>query len=78
MQTVTTKLPARPLTGSASTAPKKRRLKGPIFWVVLGLIGLFLLFGGIKALQIFAMVSAGAKMVPPPTTVTSAVVKQTD
>jgi len=78
MQTVATKLPARPPTGSASSAPKKRRLKGPIFWVVLGLIGLFLLFGGIKALQIFAMVSAGAKMVPPPTTVTSAVVKQTD
>lgn len=78
MQTVTTKLPARPLTGSASSAPKKRRLKGPIFWVVLGLIGLLFLFGGIKVLQIFTMVSAGAKMVPPPTTVTSAVVKQTD
>jgi membrane fusion protein (multidrug efflux system) len=50
----------------------------PIVWVVLGLIGLALLFGGIKVLQIFAMVSAGAKMVPPPTTVTSAIVKQAD
>ena len=50
----------------------------PIFWVVLGLIGLLLLFAGIKVLQIFAMVSAGKKMVPPPTTVTSAIVKQAD
>ena len=56
----------------------KRSQKGPVFWVVLGIIGLFLLFGGIKALQIFTMVSAGAKMVPPPTTVTSAVVRQAD
>ena len=57
---------------------KERSQKGPIFWVVLGLIGLFLLFAGIKVLQIFTMVSAGKKMVPPPTTVTSAIVKQTD
>jgi membrane fusion protein, multidrug efflux system len=78
MQTVTTKLPTRHLTGSASSAPKKRSLKGPIFWVVLGLIGLFLFFAGIKVLQIFTMVSAGKKMIPPPTTVTSAIVKQTD
>ena len=45
---------------------------------MLGLVGLFLLFAGIKVLQIFTMVSAGKKMVPPPTTVTSAIVKQTD
>jgi len=45
---------------------------------VLGLVGLFVLFAGIKVLQIFTMVSVGKKMVPPPTTVTSAIVKQTD
>ena len=77
MPTATTKLPARPATASSSTAPKRSQ-KGPVFWVVLGIIGLFLLFGGIKALQIFTMVSAGAKMVPPPTTVTSAIVQQAD
>ena len=78
MQTGTTKLPSRPITGSASSAPKKRSQKKPIFWVVLGVIGLFLLFAGIKALQIVTMISAGSKMVPPPTTVTSAVVKQAE
>jgi len=78
MQTATTKLPSRPITGSASSAPKKRSQKKPIFWVVLGVIGLFLLFAGIKALQIVTMISAGSKMVPPPTTVTSTVVKQAE
>lgn len=77
MQTATTKLPLRPLAGSASSAEKRIR-KGPIFWVVLGLIGLFLLLAGIKVLQIVTMVSAGARMVPPPTTVTSAIVQQAD
>jgi membrane fusion protein (multidrug efflux system) len=77
MQTATTKLPSHPIAGSASSAPKRSQ-KGPIFWVVLGLIGLFVLFAGIKVLQIFTMVSAGAKMVPPATTVTSAIVKQAD
>ncbi len=77
MQTATTKPPSRPIAGSAFSAPKRGQ-KGPIFWVVLGLIGLFLLFAGIKVLQIFTMISAGKTMVPPPTTVTSAIVKQAD
>ena len=78
MQTATTKLPSRqPISSSAPSTPRRSQ-KGPIFWVVFGLVGLFLLFAGIKVLQIFTMVSAGKKMVPPPTTVTSAIVKQTD
>jgi membrane fusion protein, multidrug efflux system len=78
MQTATTKPPSRPIAGTASSAPKKRRLFWPIVWVVLALIGLFFFFGGVKVLQIFTMISAGKAMVPPPTTVTSAIVKQAD
>jgi len=78
MQTATTKLPSRPTAANSASSAPRRSQKGPIFWVVLGLVGLFLLFAGIKVLQIFTMVSAGKKMVPPPTTVTSAIVKQTD
>jgi membrane fusion protein (multidrug efflux system) len=77
MQTATTKLPSHPLTGSSSSTPKRSR-KGPIFWVIFGLIGILLLLGGIKVLQIYTMVSVGGKMVPPPTTVTSAIVKEAD
>ena len=40
------------------------------------MVALFLLIAGIKALQICTMISAGKKMVPPPTTVTSAEVKE--
>jgi len=78
MQTATTKLSSRPTAANSASSAPRRSQKGPIFWVVLGLVGLFLLFAGIKVLQIFTMVSAGKKMVPPPTTVTSAIVKQTD
>jgi membrane fusion protein (multidrug efflux system) len=78
MQTATTKLPSRPTAASSASSAPRRSQKGPIFWVVLGLVGLFLLFAGIKVLQILTMVSAGKKMVPPPTTVTSAIVKQND
>ena len=77
MQTATNKLPSHPLTGLSSSAPKRSR-KGPIFWVIFGLFGLFLLLGGIKVLQIYTMVSVGGKMIPPPTTVTSAIVKEAD
>ncbi len=47
-------------------------MRGPIFLVVLGLVGIFVLIAGIKGLQIFTMIKEGKAMVPPPTTVTSA------
>ena len=50
----------------------------PIILFVAGLVLIFLVLAGIKALQIYTMISAGKKMVQPPTTVTSAVVKQSD
>jgi len=50
-----------------------------IVWkVVAALVGLFLLIAGIKVWQFAAMISAGKKMVPPPTTVTSAEAKKAD
>ena len=55
-----------------------KRARGAVFKVILALVGVFLIIAGIKALQIFTMVSAGKKMVPPPTTVTSADVKKGD
>jgi membrane fusion protein, multidrug efflux system len=76
MQTATTKLPSRPLTGSS--APKKRSLVWPIILVIVGLFLVALGFFVIKKLQFDAMESAGKKMAPPPTTVTSAIVKQAD
>jgi membrane fusion protein (multidrug efflux system) len=63
---------------TTTSARPRRSQKGPIFWVILGLVGIFLLFAGIKALQIVTMIKAGKAMVPPPTTVTSAIVKQAD
>jgi membrane fusion protein (multidrug efflux system) len=77
MQTVTARAPVRSERTTTSAQPRRSQ-KGPIFWVVLGLVGIFLLFAGIKALQIVTMIKAGKAMVPPPTTVTSAVVKQAD
>jgi membrane fusion protein, multidrug efflux system len=55
-----------------------KRARGAVFKVIAALVGVFLIIAGIKALQIFTMISAGKKMVPPPTTVTSADVKQGD
>jgi membrane fusion protein (multidrug efflux system) len=49
-----------------------------VFKVVAALIGLFLIIGGIKAMQIMKLISTGKAMVPPPTTVTSAEVAQAD
>ncbi len=77
MQTVTARAPVRSERTTTSAQPRRSQ-KGPIFWVILGLVGIFLLFAGIKALQIVTMIKAGKAMVPPPTTVTSAVVKQAD
>ena len=58
--------------------PKRKRARGAVFKVILALVALFLLIAGIKALQIVTMVSAGKKMVPPPTTVTSTDVQKGD
>lgn len=55
-----------------------KRARGAVFKVIAALVGIFLIIAGIKALQIFTMISAGKKMVPPPTTVTSADVKKGD
>jgi membrane fusion protein (multidrug efflux system) len=49
-----------------------------VWKVIAGLVAVFLLIAGIKVMQIVTLVSAGKKMVPPPTTVTSADVKQGD
>jgi len=49
-----------------------------VWKVVFALVGVFLIIAGIKALQFWTMISAGKKMVMPPTTVTSADVKQGD
>ena len=63
---------------TTSAPPQKKRARGAVFKVVAGLVTLFLLIAGIKAWQIMTMISAGKKMVPPPTTVTSADVKKGD
>ncbi len=82
MQTVITKSPTtQPHLGpsSAPAAPvKKRKSKGAIFLVILGLVVIFFLIFGTKALQIVAMISEGKAMVEPPTTVTSAKVQKAD
>jgi membrane fusion protein (multidrug efflux system) len=60
-----------------SQTPMKRTTK-TVWKVIAGLVGVFLIIAGIKVLQIVTLVSAGKKMVPPPTTVTSAAVKKGD
>jgi len=78
MQTATNRTLSQPSSGtSASSAPKRRPTRA-VIRVVLGLLGIFLVIAGIKALQIFSMVSAAKSMVPPPTTVTSAKVQKGD
>jgi membrane fusion protein, multidrug efflux system len=77
MQTATTRPPARPERVAPSSAPRRSQ-KGPIFWVILGLILVFALFAGLKVLQFSTMMKAGKSMAPPPTTVTSTVVKQAE
>jgi membrane fusion protein (multidrug efflux system) len=55
-----------------------KRTTKTVWKVVAGLVGVLLIVLGIKALQFWTMISAGKKMLPPPTTVTSADVKQGD
>ncbi|MDQ3116660.1 MAG: efflux RND transporter periplasmic adaptor subunit [Verrucomicrobiota bacterium] len=82
MQTAITKSPTTQSHSGSSFAPaapaKKRRSKGAIFLVILGLVVIFVLIFGTKALQIVAMISEGKAMVEPPTTVTSAKVQKAD
>lgn len=56
----------------------KKRARGKVFLVIVGVIAIFLVIAGIKVLQFATMIKAGAAMVPPPTTVTSAKVEQAD
>jgi membrane fusion protein (multidrug efflux system) len=49
-----------------------------VWKVIAGLVLLFLIIAGIKALQFKTMIAGASKMVPPPTTVTSAEVKKAD
>ena len=49
-----------------------------MFIAIGGLVAVVILLVLIKGLQIFTMISAGKKMLPPPTTVTSAFVKEED
>jgi membrane fusion protein (multidrug efflux system) len=55
-----------------------RRSRRFVLGTVFAVFALFFLIGDVKALQFKAMFAAGAKMVPPPTTVTSAEVKKGD
>ena len=68
-----------PSSAPVSSAPPPRKRTGrAVFKVVAGLVAVFLLIAGIKVWQIMTLISAGKKMVPPPTTVTSATVKKAD
>jgi membrane fusion protein, multidrug efflux system len=55
-----------------------RRSNRPVLGTVFALLCLFLLIADVKLLQFKTMMAAGAKMVMPPTTVTSADVKKGD
>lgn len=71
------KSPSSAPVSSAPPLPKQRNRRA-VFKVVLALVALFLVIAGIKVLQFVTMISAGKKMVPPPTTVTSAEAKKAD
>ena len=70
-----TTLPLRKSPSSApATPPERKRTRRAVLKVVGALLAVFVIIGGIKALQIMKLVNM--KMVPPPTTVTSARVEQ--
>ena len=56
----------------------KRKSLGPVFKVILGIVAVLVLIGGIKALQIRAMMAGGAAGGPPPESVAAAEVVQKD
>src|ERR1051325_6987379 len=66
---------AKPIAMEGKVKSKRR---GPMFIAIGGLVAVFLLLMDMKPLQIRAMGARAAKMAPPPTTVTSAVVKEED
>ena len=68
---------ARPIRRRDEPVPRKRA-RGAVFKVILGLVALLLVIGGTKALQIVKLVGASKRMVPPPTTVTSVKVEQAE
>ena len=76
----TTLLPRKsPSSAPVSSAPaQKKRTRKAVLKVIAGLVGVFLLIAGIKVMQIMTLISSGKKMVPPPTTVTSATVQKGD
>ena len=61
-----------------SVALKRFRSGRTLSGAVFAVLAIFLLLVDIKAFQFRAMAALGAKMAPPPTTVTSAVVKEED
>ncbi len=65
---------AKPKSGKFSMKPTTKW----VWIVIVGLVGVLLFFGGIKAWQIMTLISSGKKMVLPPTTVTSAAAKMGD
>jgi membrane fusion protein (multidrug efflux system) len=71
-----TNLLTRKSPSSAPTAPPTRkRTRGAVIKVSLAVLVVFVLLAAIYASQIVKMVKMGAKMVPPPETVTSAEVR---
>jgi membrane fusion protein (multidrug efflux system) len=65
---------AKPETLKATVKTKWK----PVWIAIAGVVGVIVLLLLIKGAQIATMISAGKKMVPPPETVTSAVVKEED
>ena len=61
-----------------SAAPKRPKKRRPVLKVVLGLVAIAVVIFGIKGWQIASMMSAGAKMQMPPTTVTAIAVEQVE
>ena len=70
--------PKSPSSARTSAPLPRKRARGAVFKVILGLVAIFLLIGGIKVWQIMTLMKAGKAMVPPPTTVTSARVQKAD
>ena len=65
---------AKPETLRAQVKSRRKAI-----WIsIASVVGVIVLLLLIKGLQIMTMISAGKKMVPPPETVTSAVVKEED
>ncbi|HEY1582821.1 MAG TPA: efflux RND transporter periplasmic adaptor subunit [Chthoniobacterales bacterium] len=75
MQTVASRPPT---TSSSNPPPAPRRRWKPVVLVIIALGIIAAVFIGLKVLQFKTMFAVASRMTPPPTTVTSAVVKQAD